>query len=160
MVPRFQMQNVMYDLITELNDRSEDLEKQIGSLESKLEHLTASFDSLPLLIADTLRQQQQQLLSALMEARGVSVAVGTHTPLSDSPIGPIFRLSPLRLSITVRWERGAGGFSCHTFLSCNFKFGVGRLNDTLDSIPSFSTAAKNFYPENFDLEHMTDTPEH
>ncbi|XP_043311157.1 small conductance calcium-activated potassium channel protein 3 isoform X4 [Cervus elaphus] len=81
------MQNVMYDLITELNDRSEDLEKQIGSLESKLEHLTASFDSLPLLIADTLRQQQQQLLSALMEARGVSVAVGTHTPLSDSPIG-------------------------------------------------------------------------
>ncbi|XP_053463343.1 small conductance calcium-activated potassium channel protein 3 isoform X6 [Nycticebus coucang] len=69
------MQNVMYDLITELNDRSEDLEKQIGSLESKLEHLTASFNSLPLLIADTLRQQQQQLLSAILEARGVSVAV-------------------------------------------------------------------------------------
>lgn len=83
-----QMQNVMYDLITELNDRSEDLEKQIGSLESKLEHLTTSFNSLPLLIADTLRQQQQQLLSAIIEARGVSVAVGTtHTPLSDSPIG-------------------------------------------------------------------------
>uniref|UniRef100_A0A8C9AMD3 Potassium calcium-activated channel subfamily N member 3 n=1 Tax=Prolemur simus TaxID=1328070 RepID=A0A8C9AMD3_PROSS len=82
------MQNVMYDLITELNDRSEDLEKQIGSLESKLEHLTASFNSLPLLIADTLRQQQQQLLSAILEARGVSVAVGTtHTPHSDSPIG-------------------------------------------------------------------------
>nr|KAF6290801.1 potassium calcium-activated channel subfamily N member 3 [Myotis myotis] len=82
------MQNVMYDLITELNDRSEDLEKQIGSLESKLEHLTASFSSLPVLIADTLRQQQQQLLSAIIEARGVSVAVGTtHTPLSDSPIG-------------------------------------------------------------------------
>uniref|UniRef100_G3T5E2 Potassium calcium-activated channel subfamily N member 3 n=1 Tax=Loxodonta africana TaxID=9785 RepID=G3T5E2_LOXAF len=82
------MQNVMYDLITELNDRSEDLEKQIGSLESKLEHLTASFNSLPLLIADTLRQQQQQLLSAIIEARGVSVAVGTtHTPISDSPIG-------------------------------------------------------------------------
>ncbi|XP_047414500.1 small conductance calcium-activated potassium channel protein 3 isoform X4 [Sciurus carolinensis] len=82
------MQNVMYDLITELNDRSEDLEKQIGSLESKLEHLTASFNSLPLLIADTLRQQQQQLLTAILEARGVSVAVGTtHAPLSDSPIG-------------------------------------------------------------------------
>uniref|UniRef100_A0A8D2GSW4 Potassium calcium-activated channel subfamily N member 3 n=1 Tax=Urocitellus parryii TaxID=9999 RepID=A0A8D2GSW4_UROPR len=83
------MQNVMYDLITELNDRSEDLEKQIGSLESKLEHLTASFNSLPLLIADTLRQQQQQLLTAILEARGVSVAVGTThgAPLSDSPIG-------------------------------------------------------------------------
>lgn len=81
------MQNVMYDLITELNDRSEDLEKQIGSLESKLEHLTASFSSLPLLIADALRQQQQQLLSATLEARGVSAAGTAHTPLSDSPIG-------------------------------------------------------------------------
>ncbi|EMP28225.1 Small conductance calcium-activated potassium channel protein 3 [Chelonia mydas] len=83
-----QMQNVMYDLITELNDRSEDLEKQIGSLESKLEQLTTSFNSLPLLIAETLRQQQQQLLAAVIEARGISMAGGTpQTPLSDSPIG-------------------------------------------------------------------------
>uniref|UniRef100_A0A452V248 Potassium calcium-activated channel subfamily N member 3 n=1 Tax=Ursus maritimus TaxID=29073 RepID=A0A452V248_URSMA len=67
------MQNIMYDLITELNDRSEDLEKQIGSLESKLAHLAAGFSSLPLLIADALRQQQQ-LLSALAEARGGSTA--------------------------------------------------------------------------------------
>lgn len=83
-----QMQNVMYDLITELNDRSEDLEKQIGGLESKLEHLSTSLNSLPLLLVDTLCQQQQQLLSAIAEARGVSMAAGTtRTPLSDSPIG-------------------------------------------------------------------------
>ncbi|XP_063002330.1 small conductance calcium-activated potassium channel protein 3 [Elgaria multicarinata webbii] len=82
------MQNVMYDLITELNDRSEDLEKQIGGLESKLEQLSASFSSLPVLITDALRQQQQQLLAAVLEARGVSVAVGApQTPLSDSPLG-------------------------------------------------------------------------
>ncbi|XP_057343956.1 small conductance calcium-activated potassium channel protein 3-like [Manis pentadactyla] len=82
------MQNVMYGLITELGDLSEDLEKQISSLESKLEHLTASFNSLPLLIADALCQQQHQLLSAAVEDRGVSVAVGTtHTLLSDSHIG-------------------------------------------------------------------------
>ncbi|XP_005434713.3 small conductance calcium-activated potassium channel protein 3 isoform X1 [Falco biarmicus] len=82
------MQNVMYDLITELNDRSEDLEKQISSLESKLEQLSASFNSLPLLMADMLRQQQQRLLAAVLEARGVSVPVGTpQTPLSESPIG-------------------------------------------------------------------------
>lgn len=81
-----QMQNVMYDLITELNDRSEDLEKQIGSLESKLEHLAAGFSSLPLLIADALRQQQQ-LLSAIAEARA-GAAGTTHTPpASDSPLG-------------------------------------------------------------------------
>ncbi|OWK55091.1 Small conductance calcium-activated potassium channel protein 3 [Lonchura striata] len=83
-----QMQNVMYDLITELNDRSEDLEKQISGLESKLEQLSASFNSLPLLMADMLRQQQQRLLTAVLEARGVGVPVGTpQTPLSESPIG-------------------------------------------------------------------------
>ncbi|XP_025714666.1 small conductance calcium-activated potassium channel protein 3 [Callorhinus ursinus] len=80
------MQNIMYDLITELNDRSEDLEKQIGSLESKLEHLAAGFSSLPLLIADALHQQQQ-LLSAIAEARA-GPAGATHTPpASDSPLG-------------------------------------------------------------------------
>ncbi|XP_075763654.1 small conductance calcium-activated potassium channel protein 3 isoform X1 [Pelodiscus sinensis] len=82
------MQSVMYDLIAELNDRSEDLEKQIGSLESKLEQLTTSFNSLPLLIAETLRHQQQQLLAALLETRGISLVGGTpQTPLSDSPLG-------------------------------------------------------------------------
>ncbi|XP_053133545.1 small conductance calcium-activated potassium channel protein 3 isoform X2 [Hemicordylus capensis] len=82
------MQNVMYDLITELSDRSEDLEKQIGGLESKLEQLASSFHSLPLLITDALRQQQQQLLATILEARGVSVGVGApQTPLSDSPLG-------------------------------------------------------------------------
>ncbi|XP_063173009.1 small conductance calcium-activated potassium channel protein 3 isoform X1 [Candoia aspera] len=82
------MQNVMYDLITELNDRSEDLEKQLGGLESKLEQLATNFSSLPLLITDTLRQQQQQLLATIIEARGVSMGVGANqTPLSDSPLG-------------------------------------------------------------------------
>lgn len=86
--PPSQMQNVMYDLITELNDRSEDLEKQIGGLESKLEQLATSFNTLPLLITDALRQQQQQLLATVMEVRGVSVGVGApQTPLSDSPLG-------------------------------------------------------------------------
>ncbi|XP_072214754.1 small conductance calcium-activated potassium channel protein 3 [Excalfactoria chinensis] len=82
------MQNVMYDLITELNDRSEDLEKQLGSLEAKLEQLSASFNSLPLLLADMLRQQHQRLLAAVVEARAVAMPAGTpQTPLSESPIG-------------------------------------------------------------------------
>uniref|UniRef100_A0A673T4P7 Potassium calcium-activated channel subfamily N member 3 n=1 Tax=Suricata suricatta TaxID=37032 RepID=A0A673T4P7_SURSU len=81
-----QMQTVMYDLVTELNDRSEDLEKQIGSLESKLEHLAAGFSSLPLLIADALRQQQQ-LLSTLAEARGGAAGTPHTPPPSDSPLG-------------------------------------------------------------------------
>lgn len=78
----------MYDLITELNDRSEDLEKQIGGLETKMEQLATNFSSLPLLITDALRQQQQQLLTSIMEARGVSMGMGgPQTPLSDSPLG-------------------------------------------------------------------------
>ncbi|XP_028911299.1 small conductance calcium-activated potassium channel protein 3 [Ornithorhynchus anatinus] len=70
------MQNVMFDLITELNERSEDLEKQVAGLESKLEQLAAGFHALPLLIADALRQQQQQLLAAVAEAR----AAGPRPP--------------------------------------------------------------------------------
>lgn len=46
---------------------------------------------------------------------------GCHPPVSF--LQPFFWLSPLSLSITVRWERGPAGFSCYTFLSCNFKFG-------------------------------------
>ncbi|KAM5129194.1 small conductance calcium-activated potassium channel protein 3 [Mantella aurantiaca] len=82
------MQSVMYDLITELNDRSEDLEKQIGSLETKLDQITSTFNTLPVLIVDALRQQQQHLLSVVLESRGLGVAMGTpQTPLSDSPMG-------------------------------------------------------------------------
>ncbi|XP_068108383.1 small conductance calcium-activated potassium channel protein 3 isoform X1 [Hyperolius riggenbachi] len=82
------MQSVMYDLITELNDRSEDLEKQIGSLETKLDQITSTFNTLPVLIVDALRQQQQHLLTVVLESRGLGVAVGTpQTPLSDSPMG-------------------------------------------------------------------------
>ncbi|KAM8921056.1 small conductance calcium-activated potassium channel protein 3 [Pelodytes ibericus] len=82
------MQSVMYDLITELNDRSEDLEKQIGSLENKLDQITSNFNTLPALIVDALRQQQQHILSVVLESRGLGVAVGTpQTPLSDSPMG-------------------------------------------------------------------------
>ncbi|XP_073422950.1 small conductance calcium-activated potassium channel protein 3 isoform X2 [Dendrobates tinctorius] len=82
------MQSVMYDLITELNDRSEDLEKQIGNLETKLDQLTSTFNTLPVLIVDALRQQQQHLLSVILESRALGVAVGIpQTPLSDSPMG-------------------------------------------------------------------------
>ncbi|XP_040267053.1 small conductance calcium-activated potassium channel protein 3-like [Bufo bufo] len=79
------MQSVMYDLITELNDRSEDLEKQIGNLEAKLDQISSTFNTLPVLIVDTLRQQQQHLLSVVLESRALGVAVGTSQ--SDSPMG-------------------------------------------------------------------------
>ncbi|GCB85420.1 hypothetical protein scyTo_0026029 [Scyliorhinus torazame] len=78
------MQTIMYDLITELNERGEDLEKQILSLENKLEGLTGSFHALPRLIADTLQRQQQQLLSAITEAGSAH----GDSQRSDSQLGP------------------------------------------------------------------------
>uniref|UniRef100_A0A8C4X8T9 Potassium calcium-activated channel subfamily N member 3 n=1 Tax=Erpetoichthys calabaricus TaxID=27687 RepID=A0A8C4X8T9_ERPCA len=100
------MQNVMYDLITELNDRSEDLEKQIVSLESKLEQLTSSFNSLPGLIAETLRLQHAQLLLVIAENRaGAGTGTGGtitgtpgrfHCPLSSA--SPLLSDSPLEIS--------------------------------------------------------------
>ncbi|XP_072917339.1 small conductance calcium-activated potassium channel protein 2-like isoform X1 [Hemitrygon akajei] len=78
------MQTIMYDLITELNDRGEDLEKQILSLEAKLEGLTSSLHALPGLIAESLRQQQhQQLLGAIAEVGGDPA----DSQRSDSQLG-------------------------------------------------------------------------
>uniref|UniRef100_UPI00398F4513 small conductance calcium-activated potassium channel protein 3 isoform X2 n=1 Tax=Pristiophorus japonicus TaxID=55135 RepID=UPI00398F4513 len=77
------MQTIMYDLITELNDRGEDLEKQIVSLENKLEGLTSSFHALPGMIAETLRQHQQQLLGAIAQVG--SAQGGSQRP--DSQLG-------------------------------------------------------------------------
>uniref|UniRef100_A0A8D2KZ45 Potassium calcium-activated channel subfamily N member 3 n=1 Tax=Varanus komodoensis TaxID=61221 RepID=A0A8D2KZ45_VARKO len=71
------MQNVMYDLITDLNDRSEDLEKQMGGLESKLEQLSASFNSLPVLITDALRFFQfisKQFRGSLLHVLALSLS--------------------------------------------------------------------------------------
>uniref|UniRef100_A0A8D2KYN9 Potassium calcium-activated channel subfamily N member 3 n=1 Tax=Varanus komodoensis TaxID=61221 RepID=A0A8D2KYN9_VARKO len=104
------MQNVMYDLITDLNDRSEDLEKQMGGLESKLEQLSASFNSLPVLITDALRQQQQQLLAAVLEARGVSMDGG---------------LRPARTMVTAPGEVEAPGWSDASLLDHTWTFPRG-----------------------------------
>ncbi|XP_069041558.1 small conductance calcium-activated potassium channel protein 2 isoform X2 [Lepisosteus oculatus] len=90
------MQSVMYDLITELNDRSEDLEKQIVSLESKLEQLTAGFSALPAQIGDTLTAQHALLLRVLSERHPRAPAPGPlpRPPSSDSPLDSASLPSP------------------------------------------------------------------
>ncbi|TRZ06005.1 hypothetical protein HGM15179_021101 [Zosterops borbonicus] len=55
-------QNIMYDMISDLNERSEDFEKRIVTLETKLETLTGSIQALPELISQTISQQQKDLL--------------------------------------------------------------------------------------------------
>nr|XP_010969805.2 small conductance calcium-activated potassium channel protein 2 [Camelus bactrianus] len=60
-------QNIMYDMISDLNERSEDFEKRIVTLETKLETLIGSIHALPGLISQTIRQQQRDFLEAQME---------------------------------------------------------------------------------------------
>lgn len=57
-----QTQNIMYDMVSELQERNEDLEKRIGALESKLEALGLSLLALPGLVSQAIGQQQRELL--------------------------------------------------------------------------------------------------
>lgn len=61
------MQSVMYELMSELNDRSEDLERQMLSLEQRVEQLTAGFNTLPAHLSATLSAQHAALVHLLRE---------------------------------------------------------------------------------------------
>uniref|UniRef100_H2TER1 Potassium calcium-activated channel subfamily N member 3 n=1 Tax=Takifugu rubripes TaxID=31033 RepID=H2TER1_TAKRU len=103
------MQSVMYELMSELNDRSEDLERQMLSLEQRMEQLTAGFNSLPAHLSATLSAQHAALIHLLQErdardGRGGAVAplpsgvslttapasmTPTQSPLSSPPMSPV-----------------------------------------------------------------------
>lgn len=57
----------MYDMISDLNERSEDFEKRIVTLETKLETLIGSIQALPGLISQTISQQQRDFLEAQIQ---------------------------------------------------------------------------------------------
>lgn len=87
------MQSVMYELMSELNDRSEDLERQMLSLEQRVEQLTAGFSALPAHLSATLSAQHAALVHLLRErdARDSSSSSsrggsgGAVVPLSPAP---------------------------------------------------------------------------
>lgn len=102
------MQSVMYELMSELNDRSEDLERQMLSLEQRVEQLTAGFNSLPAHLSATLSAQHAALIHLLQErdARdgrggggggGAVVPVSPGASLSTAPasISPVLISSPV-----------------------------------------------------------------
>ncbi|XP_041697667.1 small conductance calcium-activated potassium channel protein 2-like isoform X2 [Coregonus clupeaformis] len=60
-------QNVMYDLVSELQERSEELDKRIGMLEDKLDSVTGSLQALPCLISQAITQQQQEFLDSFLQ---------------------------------------------------------------------------------------------
>ncbi|KAK2910202.1 hypothetical protein Q8A73_007917 [Channa argus] len=89
------MQSVMYELMSELNDRSEDLERQMLSLEQRVEQLTAGFSALPAHLSATLSAQHAALVHLLRErdARDNSSRGGAG--------GAVVPLSPAASSTTV-----------------------------------------------------------
>ncbi|XP_041085803.1 small conductance calcium-activated potassium channel protein 2-like isoform X1 [Polyodon spathula] len=60
-------QNVMYDLVSELQERSEDLDKRIGTMEDKLDSITGSLQALPGLLSQAITQQQRDLLDGFAQ---------------------------------------------------------------------------------------------
>ncbi len=91
------MQSVMYELMSELNDRSEDLERQMLSLEQRVEQLTASFNVLPAHLSATLSTQHTALIQLLRErdAKLLSPTVpsalsptAASLPLANPPPAP------------------------------------------------------------------------
>ena len=60
-----QTQNVMYDLVSELQERGEELDKRIGKLEEKLDAIGVSLQGLPGLLSQAILQQQRDFLKSL-----------------------------------------------------------------------------------------------
>ncbi|KAJ8336365.1 hypothetical protein SKAU_G00375850 [Synaphobranchus kaupii] len=58
-------QNVMYDIISDLQDHGEELDKRIGTVEEKLESIGRSLQALPALLSFALSQQQRHLLDGV-----------------------------------------------------------------------------------------------
>lgn len=79
------MQSVMYELMSELNDRSEDLERQMLSLEQRMEQLTAGFNSLPAHLSATLSAQHAALIHLLQERDARDGRGGAAAPASMTP---------------------------------------------------------------------------
>ncbi|XP_034063951.1 small conductance calcium-activated potassium channel protein 2 [Gymnodraco acuticeps] len=97
------MQSVMYELMSELNDRSEDLERQMLSLESRVEQLTAGFNTLPAHLSATLSAQHAALVHLLRERdsrdwRGGGGGAGAVVPLSPAVSVTAAPPSPVRVS--------------------------------------------------------------
>nr|XP_040021400.1 small conductance calcium-activated potassium channel protein 2 [Gasterosteus aculeatus aculeatus]XP_040021401.1 small conductance calcium-activated potassium channel protein 2 [Gasterosteus aculeatus aculeatus]XP_040021403.1 small conductance calcium-activated potassium channel protein 2 [Gasterosteus aculeatus aculeatus] len=78
------MQSVMYELMSELNDRSEDLERQMLSLEQRVEQLTAGFNTLPAHLSATLSAQHAALVHLLRERDTRDWRGGAVVPISPA----------------------------------------------------------------------------
>lgn len=61
----FQTQNMMYDLVLELQHRSEELDRRIVALEEKLDSILRSVQSLPVVLSQAITKLQKDFLDDL-----------------------------------------------------------------------------------------------
>lgn len=80
-----QTQNIMYDLISDLNERGEDTEKRIAVLETKLETLLSNLQALPGLISQLISQQQRDFLEVQLQPYERSQSVSRRRSSSTAP---------------------------------------------------------------------------
>ncbi|XP_051964864.1 small conductance calcium-activated potassium channel protein 2-like isoform X1 [Xyrauchen texanus] len=83
-------QNVMYDLVAELQERSEELEKRIGHLETKLDSINCSLQALPGLLSQAIQQQQHLLLDGLTQ-RGLTLTRPSSQASDHSRMSSVHR---------------------------------------------------------------------
>lgn len=62
-----QTQNIMYDMVSDLNEREENMEKRIAVLETKLETLLSNLQALPGLISQVISQQHRDFLEVQLQ---------------------------------------------------------------------------------------------
>ncbi|XP_053156615.1 small conductance calcium-activated potassium channel protein 1 isoform X3 [Hemicordylus capensis] len=78
-------QNVMYDMVSELQERNEDLEKRISALEGKIDMLGLTLHALPSLVSQAIRQQQRVLARACGASNSSERSSWTPTRQRKSP---------------------------------------------------------------------------
>ncbi|XP_039180281.1 small conductance calcium-activated potassium channel protein 1 isoform X2 [Crotalus tigris] len=81
-------QNIMYDVVSELQERNEDLEKRISALEGKIDTLGFTLHALPGLVSQAIWQQQHQhraLPRGHSTSHGSERSLWTPTRRRESP---------------------------------------------------------------------------
>ncbi|XP_042335834.1 small conductance calcium-activated potassium channel protein 1 isoform X4 [Sceloporus undulatus] len=78
-------QNVMYDMVSELQERNEDLEKRITVLEGKIDLLGLTLHALPGLVSQAIRQQHRALARTCGNSNSSERSSWTPTRRRKSP---------------------------------------------------------------------------
>ncbi|XP_061433444.1 small conductance calcium-activated potassium channel protein 2-like isoform X2 [Lethenteron reissneri] len=121
-------QNVMYDLVSDLNERNEEFEKRLATMESKLEVMADCITSLPARIAQTMIQHMATGQDAPLALQQCEIAPGQLGLDGTSHTSG----GPLTSSTSLHHSTEAGGL---------IQNGVGRPQRSLS--PTLSSTSRN-----------------